>query len=314
VARPRVLVVASRHDLHAAAVHESLARRRVGVEWIDLASLSADLRIALVLDTDTPDVRIVTQDGARMALSDVDTIWWRDPRTPPDDPEIVGDERVFVQREWEHFVDGLEAVAPVRWVNRPSRNRLAGRKPFQLVAARAVGLRVPETIITNDPAAARDLIARGSALVYKRLGSAPRPLTATHALRTEDCERLDTLVNCPAILQERIDARYDIRVTAIGSDLHAAEIHSQAGASPLDWRFDHTVPFTRHQLGEETARRLRLLMDRLGLAFAAIDLRLTPDGEYVFLEVNPSGQYLFVEVLAGMPLSASLAEFLAGGA
>ena len=52
-------------------------------------------------------------------------------------------------------------------------------------------------------------------------------------------------------------------------------------------------------------------MRRLGLAYGAIDLRVTSEGEYVFLEVNPSGQYLFVELLTQMKLSEYMAEFLA---
>jgi hypothetical protein len=123
---------------------------------------------------------------------------------------------------------------------------------------------------------------------------------------------LDTLCNCPAIFQERIEAQLDIRVTAIGRDLYAAEIESQAGESPLDWRFDHTVPFRPHMLDSETSSQLYALMRRLGLVYGAIDLRLTPQGEYVFLEINPSGQYLFIELLTKMPLSDRMAEFLAG--
>lgn len=77
-------------------------------------------------------------------------------------------------------------------------------------------------------------------------------------------------------------------------------------------RFDHTVKFETHNLELETEQRLRRLVKRMGLAYAAIDLRLTPEGEYVFLEVNPRGQYLFVELLAEIPLSKHMAAFLAG--
>jgi hypothetical protein len=52
-------------------------------------------------------------------------------------------------------------------------------------------------------------------------------------------------------------------------------------------------------------------MQHLGLVYGAIDLRLTPENEYVFLEVNPSGQYLFVELLTGVPLSDRMAHCLA---
>ena len=54
-------------------------------------------------------------------------------------------------------------------------------------------------------------------------------------------------------------------------------------------------------------------MKRLNLLYGAIDLRLTPEGEYVFLEVNPGGQYLFVELLGGVNLSERFAHFLAAG-
>jgi glutathione synthase/RimK-type ligase-like ATP-grasp enzyme len=57
---------------------------------------------------------------------------------------------------------------------------------------------------------------------------------------------------------------------------------------------------------------LRNLVDKLGLVYAAIDMRRTPDGRYVFLEVNPSGQWLFIENLTGQRMSAALAAALAG--
>jgi glutathione synthase/RimK-type ligase-like ATP-grasp enzyme len=187
------------------------------------------------------------------------------------------------------------------------------KKVNQLLAARQEGLRTPRTLITNDSQAVRAFAAEGSPLIYKRLGTAPRPLTATKELRPRDLERLDVLPNCPAIFQERIDARADIRVTIMGMNMYAAEIDSQAGASPLDWRFDHTVRFRPHCLDEVVQKQLLALMRRLGLLYGAADFRLTSEGEYIFLEVNPGGQYLFVEFLAGVDLTERMAEFLAQG-
>jgi glutathione synthase/RimK-type ligase-like ATP-grasp enzyme len=55
-----------------------------------------------------------------------------------------------------------------------------------------------------------------------------------------------------------------------------------------------------------------MLMQNLGLVYGAIDLRLTPDGQYVFLEINPAGQFLFVEKATGQRISAALAHALLG--
>jgi len=40
------------------------------------------------------------------------------------------------------------------------------------------------------------------------------------------------------------------------------------------------------------------------------DVKLTDDGEPVFLEVNPQGQFLFVEALCEIPLADTFAAFL----
>ncbi len=64
------------------------------------------------------------------------------------------------------------------------------------------------------------------------------------------------------------------------------------------------------QLPGDVEARLRDLMRRLGLVYGAIDMRRTPDGQYVFLEINPAGQWLFVETFSGQPITASLARLL----
>lgn len=308
---PDVLVIGLQEDLHTRAVIDALVHHGVSVECVDFARLTDQARLTFSLDG-VAAAYFTTSEGREIPFSEVDTVWWRRPRRPNDDEDLDPVTRDFVRSEWEHFLVAVEAFTPrVRWVNPPAANRRAGRKGVQLVAAKAEGLRVPRTIITNDPHAVRRLAGEGTPLVYKRLGATPRPLTATRPLLPNDLERLDDLVHCPAIFQERIDARLDIRVTAIGEDLYSAEIHSQAGAATLDWRLDHTVPFRPHKLDAQTAAQLRAVLRRLGLVYEAIDLRLTPEGEYVFLEVNPSGQYLFVELLTQMPLYERMAQFLA---
>jgi glutathione synthase/RimK-type ligase-like ATP-grasp enzyme len=51
-------------------------------------------------------------------------------------------------------------------------------------------------------------------------------------------------------------------------------------------------------------------MHKLGLNFGAVDMILTPDGRYVFLEINPNGQWGWVEDLTGMPISEEIIGLL----
>jgi hypothetical protein len=307
-----ILVVAVGEDLHAHAVVDGLRRRAHKVCWVDLAALDRALRLTFTLDGTSAGGVLVTEHGQRVSLSEIDTVWWRRPRLPSVAAQFEQPTQSYVRSEWEHFVDGLEVCTSARWINAPTATRVAARKTRQLAVASAVGMRIPRTLITNDPQAVRALAADGAQLVYKRLGDSPRPISPTRPLQPTDFERLDTLRACPAIFQERINARLDIRVTVIGENLYGAEIDSSHGGSPLDWRFDMSVPFRPHSLSAETTERLRRLMRELGLVYGAIDLRLTEEGEYVFLEVNPAGQYLFIELLGRLSLTDHMVDFLAG--
>ena len=55
---------------------------------------------------------------------------------------------------------------------------------------------------------------------------------------------------------------------------------------------------------------LRRVMERFGLNFASLDMIVTPDGEFVFLELNPNGQWLWLEYELGLPLVAGMADLL----
>ena len=126
----------------------------------------------------------------------------------------------------------------------------------------------------------------------------------------EDLARLDDLVLAPAIFQEMITDCRELRVTIIGNEIFAAEFRPRDGM--IDGRLESFCGYRKHVLPEAICKQLKTLAGRLGLIFCTIDMKLTDDGEYVFLELNPQGQFLYVEILTGMPLCRSLAELLAG--
>jgi glutathione synthase/RimK-type ligase-like ATP-grasp enzyme len=68
-----------------------------------------------------------------------------------------------------------------------------------------------------------------------------------------------------------------------------------------------------HRLPAEVSAKITRLMDRFGLVFAAMDMILTPDGRYVFLEINPGGQFAWLEDKTAVPLTATLADMLLAG-
>ena len=67
---------------------------------------------------------------------------------------------------------------------------------------------------------------------------------------------------------------------------------------------------TDYMLLAYVAEKLMKLMAEFDLNFGAVDFRLTPDGEHVFLEVNPAGEYLFASERSGQPVPQAIAATL----
>jgi glutathione synthase/RimK-type ligase-like ATP-grasp enzyme len=200
------------------------------------------------------------------------------------------------------------------WVNNIVRDAAAAHKPWQLALAKEIGLTIPETLITNDPGQARDFwAAHPGKVIYKPFTAGYHTWRETRLLRAGEEALADTVRWSPVIFQQYVPAVFDLRITAIGPRLFAAEAHSQEGEYKVDVRFNSKICYRAHKLPDTLERKLLQLMSRLGLEYGAIDMRLTPEGEYVFLEINPAGQFLYVEQAAGIPLSEAFAEHLING-
>ncbi len=309
----RLLVVTGPDDVHAVAVAVAAAERGLEPVRVDLADLPG-LGLALGQGGGR---------GARVRLGSgsgpVDpagcaAAWWRRPAEPAVPEGADQDARRLWEGEWRCALRGLAHVVGGRWVNAPARDETARLKVVQLEAARALGLDVPRTLVTNDLSEARRFLAgcRGGA-VLKSLASL-RQGGKTRAVAADDAWLPGRLSAGPAILQERIPG-LDLRVTVVGRRLFTAAADAEAAGCPDDVRIDWwraaaaARPVT---LSEPLSRRLLALVRRLGLAYGAIDLRRRRDGRWAFLEVNPSGQWLHAEVATGQPITAAVVDLLVG--
>jgi hypothetical protein len=115
------------------------------------------------------------------------------------------------------------------------------------------------------------------------------------------------------IFQELVPAVADVRITVVGARVFAMSIDSRGTSYDVDFRVDlqraRTGPL---DLPTPVLDSVRALMDELGLVYGAIDMRLTPAGEFVFLEINPAGEFLFSEHGSGHPITDAVADWLAG--
>lgn len=199
----------------------------------------------------------------------------------------------------------------------------ADYKPWQLQVASECGLQVPATLITNSPLAAREFFERCQGqMVYKTLSGGLVMAESGEALSIytsqvthEDLQSEGERVRLTACLfQELVPKQVELRITIVGTQVFAAELSYRTPEdAALDWRtaYQH-LQYRVYDLPEALSRACLAFVRRLGLAFAALDLVVTPDGRYVLLEANSTGQWAWIERATGLPICAALVDMLTG--
>ena len=256
-----------------------------------------------------------------MSISDVTSIWYRRPVAPDFGNEFAPEDARWLVGESLEALKGVWRTFEGFWVNRPEANEAASSKLEQLRRAERLGFHVPETLVTNEPAAVTEF-AECTPLICKPLHSGritrngTERLFFTSKVQPSDVEALAASGMAVHLFQRCIDKAYEARVTVIGDRVFAVRLDSQLREeTEVDWRrgdqsqLRHTVL----ELPDEVADYCLALVRSYGLEFAAIDLAYDTQGRYVFFEVNPNGQWAWLEQVTGIPLRAALADLLERG-
>lgn len=311
-----ILAVTHRGDEEAPPVLDALARQGVEVAVLDFSELPRHGRFALAYGEGR--CREIRLDGrALLDAARVTSVWWRRPLPLRASKGLDRAHAAFAVRQAGDALMGFLALVERQalFVNHPWRDEVAALKTFQLAAAERAGLPIPRTLVTSDPALARQFL-RGcgrDGAVHKAVHATRADWRRTAPVTRRDRAGIDVIRHAPVILQQRIPG-VDVRVTIVGDQLFAADIDARRSSSPHDYRgFERECRIAPCRLPAGLERGLRALMRDLGLRYGAADLRRRADGSWFFLELNPSGQWGFVEERTGQPIAAALAAMLAQG-
>jgi MvdC family ATP-grasp ribosomal peptide maturase len=265
--------------------------------------------------------QLYTEAGEQISADEVRAVWARKLWSPRLADDLDERYRSMCIRESAAALEGfLDALHDARWVNDLQRQRAAENKQRQLRLAARAGLRVPRTLVTNDPAAARQFFAETEGQTVAKL---LRPLTVsmdaaqsfvyTSRVRAEDLADAETLRHSPMVFQELIPKARELRVAWVAGEVFAGALDaSGTSRGEIDWRraAPEECRWQQAEVPAEVSGGLQTLMSDLGLVFGAVDLICTPAGEHVFLEVNPSGEWGMLERDLGLPISEAIAEAL----
>ncbi|WP_394747354.1 grasp-with-spasm system ATP-grasp peptide maturase [Spongiimicrobium salis] len=174
-------------------------------------------------------------------------------------------------------------------------------KLITLSEAKKVGLKIPNSHILNTKVKLKEVLNKGDVItkasdegIYitnREYGY----FTYTEKISKKNIDTLsDTFF--PSFIQSQIKKIYELRVFYLNGKCYSTVIFSQSRkATSVDHRQYTETPmrYLPYELPVEESHKIDVLMKNLGLTIGAIDLIVTQEKEYVFLEVNPIGQFSF---------------------
>jgi glutathione synthase/RimK-type ligase-like ATP-grasp enzyme len=323
-----VLVLSENLDYHGIAVRWGLRQRGVPVDWWDRTEFPRDQQWSSWVGSDGARLQVSASDAC-LSPDRYRTIWNRRGQVPQANPALDKTDQVVARNESNYVLAGLmgmlvDANPAALVANLFDAAKAANPKVHQLALARALGMRVPETLVSNHPGHIREFFQRhGGRIIAKqhipfawRTRQGELLVTGTSAVAEEHLRDDFALAACPMIYQECLDVASELRIIAFGHSTFAMEQVRTRAPAPhgfVDIRYEHADKRAA-EVEPALAAWCRAYMDRLGLNYAAFDIARTRQGDYVFLEVNEAGQFLFLEDQSPqLPMLDALCQFLASG-
>jgi glutathione synthase/RimK-type ligase-like ATP-grasp enzyme len=316
--RQRILILGPPSDAHAAAVHRELLLRGARPVYLDLGAYPVGACFSW--DFLRGQGRAVLPgsgagDEVTVDLAEVRGVYLRVLNPPRVPAGLRQDLHSFAAREARHALEAFLADLRCPVVNPLAAVHAHRHKPRQSAQVARLGVAVPATLISNDPAEVRRFCAEhaaapGGIVVKPVLGGA-----YARRLSPADLGRERSIRACPMQYQVYVPGE-DVRAYVVGEEVFAGRIVPGPGPEAhggVDFRTDpgHRSEALRLSRGEEAA--CVAIARTLGLRLAGIDFRRAPDGRLIFLEANPSPMFLRFAQDTGHPVLERLMDLILSG-
>ncbi|WP_153399295.1 MvdD family ATP-grasp ribosomal peptide maturase [Chryseobacterium vaccae] len=268
-------------------------------------------------------VSILETPDAKYRLDDIAAVWYRRAYNMGHglreemDPKFFGAAMGEIRNTLFGFLESIDTYA----LGKPSVYRRLDSKEEQLKIADKIGLKIPESCITNNPEEAKKFILKHQNVVAKmQTGFAiyedgVECVVFTNVVSEDKLDELDSLLYCPMQFQKKIEKKKELRVTVVGRDVYTFEIDSQQSEeAKIDWRKDGVnliKKWERTELPADIEAKILELLDVYNVDYGAIDIIVSPEDEYYFIEINAAGEFFWLDNLTeGHLISKSIADVL----
>ena len=189
-----------------------------------------------------------------------------------------------------------------------------------LQKAQGIGLDIPKTIVTSSKKELLSFIEKYQSIITKCnsevIFKTKENISLISYTKRIGLNEIDTLTETfsSSLFQREVKKRYELRIFFIDSTFYPMAIFSQLDSqTEVDFRVyneskpNRTIPFN---LPGEIEGKLYRLMIECGYNTGSIDMIVTDEDRYVFLEVNPVGQFDMVSFPCNYHLQKKIADKL----
>ncbi len=305
--KPIILIIGTPDDPPSVDMQKRIEARGGRTAMFDTTRFPVETRLTYTPDSPVKGYFQESASSTKIPLTEIRSVYrrWSKGINAPYEPDPVLSEIVYwnIESAIGSFCRNLDCL----WVNTAEATDMHRYKGYQLKILQAAGIRIPKTLITNDPDEVIHFYeTMGKNVIYKPVRGWAHTERLTDEHLTSD--RLETLAKSPIKLQELIPGQ-DHRVYLVKDEIFAMAIQS----GTLDFRENSHAPRVKTKLPDVAASECLRVAELLNLVFTGIDVRRTPDGEYVFFEANPTPVFLFDEQATGFPIGERLVDILMKG-
>lgn len=297
-----VLILGNATDAHAAHLKSALEQSGVKAYYWDTREFPTQVRSAWYPQSQTGF--LLLPQGVKLAFDEIQSVFWRSFSGAYVPPLQDTEAHQIAIRDASSLLRSLLQACPARWVNSWQAYQFHKEKPLQLARAQQLGVPIPSTLISNDPEAVLQFCFTHDQVIFKPVygGAHTQIVTPEHL----QLQRLKAALSfAPVTLQAYIPGT-NVRSYVIGDAIYTAEIRSPA----IDFREDATAQLIPTPLPDPIQAQCLAIAKAFFLEWTAIDWRVQPTGEYVFLEANPSPMFLHFEQQTEFPITKALTRLL----
>ncbi len=312
-----LLIVADKHDKHSDIVCRKLEEKNIDFFRLNLDTES--LKNTVVSYTKHWEIE---QNNTIILQKEITSIWVRRPFVELTLEEADSTDAGFKiwRGEWNKTLLGLyNSLKSVYTLNSLSKSYQAENKYLQIENALSVGFIVPEYIVSNNKDELINFVNTHVEVVMKPMNqefyrddrdNLYKGLYV-NKITIDDLQNFNNNGENPIFLQKYIEKSYEVRYTVVGDNHHVCKIDSQkSNIANIDWR-RYDIPNTPHYPISPPIKIKNMItkfMKNFDLSFGALDFIVTPNGDWIFLEINTMGQWLWIEELTGLDISGSIVE------